>query len=1169
MTLRGRAAAVALSLALLCLVSSAPMNAALPSSSGQRRPRPPAHGRGAPSAPSPGEECSNKCYELNCDSFGIRYGKFCGVSHTGCPGAEPCDDVDECCKHHDECVGAAGVAAAGCHTTFIECINKHLKEGNKGFSARCPYDEVVPVMERGIQLTLALTGPSARGSPVGVAVPAGAAVVVGAMARVQSSTPGGGVDWQFRCCDGGCGRTYRRPAPLCTHVNHGMESDDPEVAAMHLAYATTFDPSVYLRCVPRDGCPRSGHHVFHGAQAAARAATCQFCSPPPPTAPPPGVALPASAAGVRALQRQHAPAPASAAHDAALAATARWCATSDVYRKMPRTPLRGTAVGVCPAARPVLFPLLDRTLAYADRFPPTDDRSYGAEGAVCVFAGLLLRPYPSSSPAVVRKLAERRVRLWEAGDAVRAGFSVCGMQQLWRESRDGSELHNYQMEAGELPTTTSRSARRRKRRRSARARAAAAEAAEGGADAAADGVPPAVVDAHRRAAKLTAVQELRRARQALDTADLGMVSDAAAALPALDALHPPPAATSPEYSPPEEPPDLQRAPPSWGDNADEVMRWGEDQRRVLRRAPRLSAGHVDWWRWEHIRDLDVPSWRLWVNRCLAGRCHSRTAAFLASGSVFALHKDDPAAREEREKRGEPLRVRPLGVGSVLVRLASAHALGQVGADAREVMGPSFADDCGAATAAAHVPRVFDEYCTELSKVGLVVQDSKTRYVRHPGDSESELRTVREKLAPGGFRTPADDPVQDGAVYLGAPVSHYPEWMTGALGRRREAHATLLERIASFGTSGYGCHHGAMRLLVVCAVRQTGFLSRMMPPSELDPFLEAVDAANISAAFSLLGLDACDQSTPRMEAAIVQMSMPADFGGLNLALLQSEAPAAFYSAQSVVLPKLVREYGPALGPLYEAVRAEVSSVATSALPWAPNYKHRMHTALKNLWASVAIDAGAVLDWDRSGAGDLTLETSGLRPADRSRPSDLTLAGWGGAACDYMIDFACVSSTTPTWSNDPRWCIPGIAATEAEHAKLAADRASSAPVQGVHRYYPFVVEDRGRLGKSALTVVYIFAVLLAVRNFPGGPSAPTSCFLRGQSVQALRNFVAGQPAEFRRHLSRTRRGLLQRVSACVHGTLGGILSAGVQMAKSDACARAHSASSHVPASTPQSM
>eukprot|EP00873_Tetraselmis_striata_P005801 jgi/Tetstr1/426065/TSEL_016396.t1 len=55
------------------------------------------------------------------------------------------------------------------------------------------------------------------------------------------------------------------------------------------------------------------------------------------------------------------------------------------------------------------------------------------------------------------------------------------------------------------------------------------------------------------------------------------------------------------------------------------------------------------------------------------------------------------------------------------------------------------------------------------------------------------------------------------------------------------------------------------------VRHTGFLNRMMPPSELDPFLAAVDAANISAAFSLLGLDACDQSTPRMlVAAIVQI-----------------------------------------------------------------------------------------------------------------------------------------------------------------------------------------------------------------------------------------------------------------------------------------------------------
>eukprot|EP00873_Tetraselmis_striata_P006631 jgi/Tetstr1/426895/TSEL_017108.t1 len=349
------------------------------------------------------------------------------------------------------------------------------------------------------------------------------------------------------------------PPPLCTHVNHEMESDDPAVAAMHLAYAATFDPSCMCGAPHEPAArARATTHVFHGARAAARAATCEFCKPPPTTAPPPGVALPASAAGASTL------------------------------RLLPQPPMM-------PPSR---LPLgADRTLAYADRFPPTDDRSYMAEGAVCVFAGLLLRPYPSISPAAVRKLAKRRVRLYEAGDAVRAGFSVCGMQQLWRESRDGSELHNYHMETGELPAGTSRSARRRKRRRSARARATFAKAAEGaGADAAADGVPPAVVDAHRRAAKLTVVLELRRARHPLDTADLGMVSNAAAALPVLEALHPPPAPTNPEYSPPEDPPDMRRAPPSWGGNADEVRR----------------------------------------------------------GTVFALHKDDPAVREERAKAGEPL-----------------------------------------------------------------------------------------------------------------------------------------------------------------------------------------------------------------------------------------------------------------------------------------------------------------------------------------------------------------------------------------------------------------------------------------------------------------------------------------------------------------------------------
>ena len=36
----------------------------------------------------------------------MRYGKYCGVSYTGCPGEAPCDALDACCAAHDACVQA-------------------------------------------------------------------------------------------------------------------------------------------------------------------------------------------------------------------------------------------------------------------------------------------------------------------------------------------------------------------------------------------------------------------------------------------------------------------------------------------------------------------------------------------------------------------------------------------------------------------------------------------------------------------------------------------------------------------------------------------------------------------------------------------------------------------------------------------------------------------------------------------------------------------------------------------------------------------------------------------------------------------------------------------------------------------------------------------------------
>ncbi|XP_033510234.1 phospholipase A2-beta-like isoform X2 [Nicotiana tomentosiformis] len=53
---------------------------------------------------SQGVRCSKTCVAENCNSIGIRYGKYCGVGWSGCPGEKPCDDLDTCCKIHDECV---------------------------------------------------------------------------------------------------------------------------------------------------------------------------------------------------------------------------------------------------------------------------------------------------------------------------------------------------------------------------------------------------------------------------------------------------------------------------------------------------------------------------------------------------------------------------------------------------------------------------------------------------------------------------------------------------------------------------------------------------------------------------------------------------------------------------------------------------------------------------------------------------------------------------------------------------------------------------------------------------------------------------------------------------------------------------------------------------------
>lgn len=98
--------------------------------------------------------CARTCHEEACTDFTLRYGKFCGVGHGGCPGEAPCDGLDACCKTHDDCVEQSGMRANKCHSAFAQCMHKENKRNHSGFSHKCPYSMVIPVMQSGMQFAM-------------------------------------------------------------------------------------------------------------------------------------------------------------------------------------------------------------------------------------------------------------------------------------------------------------------------------------------------------------------------------------------------------------------------------------------------------------------------------------------------------------------------------------------------------------------------------------------------------------------------------------------------------------------------------------------------------------------------------------------------------------------------------------------------------------------------------------------------------------------------------------------------------------------------------------------------------------------------------------------------------------------------------------------------------
>ncbi|KAJ4713920.1 Phospholipase A2 family protein [Melia azedarach] len=104
----------------------------------------------ADSTISVSKECSRKCESDFCSvpPF-LRYGKYCGLLYSGCPGEKPCDGLDACCMKHDACVQAKNndYLSQECSQNFINCMENFKKEGRQTFKGNtCQVDEVIDVI---------------------------------------------------------------------------------------------------------------------------------------------------------------------------------------------------------------------------------------------------------------------------------------------------------------------------------------------------------------------------------------------------------------------------------------------------------------------------------------------------------------------------------------------------------------------------------------------------------------------------------------------------------------------------------------------------------------------------------------------------------------------------------------------------------------------------------------------------------------------------------------------------------------------------------------------------------------------------------------------------------------------------------------------------------------
>jgi hypothetical protein len=169
------------------------------------------------------------------------------------------------------------------------------------------------------------------------------------------------------------------------------------------------------------------------------------------------------------------------------------------------------------------------------------------------------------------------------------------------------------------------------------------------------------------------------------------------------------------------------------------------------------------------------------------------------------------------------------------------------------------------------------------------------------------------------------------------------------------------------------------------------------------------------------------------------------------------------------------------------------------------------------------------------------------ASRDRHGGVVLLDFMAPHSHLVVDVTVTSARTNTTvlRIGARLPLHGSFALGAHHCKLDADLRTYAllctpSVRSIHDYYPFAMEDGGRLAPTAAELVDRIVILMACRRFPSMGDVDSRS-LRFDSYVRMHHFVL-----------RSTSVPFRRFSAALHGTLGSYLRDALQEGSADAAA-----------------